>query len=209
MRKLLSGLCLLAVWIFLIALIFYFTVPLGNIQADHYDVLLVLGYPTSKNGSPRPEQRQRVLEAVRQYHAGVAPRIILAGGAAHNRFVEADAMAAMAKANGVPAGAILEDRSSQNTVENIENATEIMHTHGWNSVEAITSPAHARRASFILMHAPFSVNWRMQEAPWPSEYNLLTIASRYLYEILDCTRIRILGLHESVPSRNFHISPVK
>src|SRR5665213_930195 len=117
----------------IIAVIFYLTIPLRNVSATHYDAILIFGYPTNPDGTPSPEQRERVLEAVRQYRAGVAPVMILSGGAVHNRFVEANVMAKLAESSGVPSRAIVEEPHAMNTIENVEYSTEIMHMHGWDS----------------------------------------------------------------------------
>jgi uncharacterized SAM-binding protein YcdF (DUF218 family) len=183
----------------ILAFIFYVSIPLGNVHATHFDALLVLGYPANQDGTPSPEQRERVLEAVREYQAGMAPVIIFSGGAVHNRFIEADVMSKLAKDSGVPARAIVEEPCARNTVQNVEYATQIMRAHQWDSVEAITTPAHERRASLILMHAPFAVNWRMQAAPWPVEYGMLDKAERYAYEIFISAEMRVFGFHESKP----------
>ncbi len=184
----------------IIAVIFYLTIPLGNIRTSRFDALLVLGYPANPDGTPSPEQRERVLEAIREYRAGAAPVMILTGGAAHNRFIEADVMAKLAESSGVPARAIVEERRAHTTIENVEYSTELMHARGWDSVEAITSPAHTRRASLILMHAPFTVNWRMRAAPWPVEYSAIDKAARYGSEIFTSAKMRIRGFHETRPS---------
>lgn len=199
-NKSLEKIALAIAWIPIVAAIFYFTIPLGNTHATHFDVLLVLGYPANPDGTPSPEQRERVLEAVRQYRAGVAPIVIFSGGAAHNRFVEADAMAKLAESAGVPPHAIVEERHARNTIENVEYSTQIMHFHGWDSVEAITSDAHLRRASLILMRSPIAVNWRMQAAPWPAEYGLLDKGTRYAFEIFTSTKMRLLGFRETLPA---------
>lgn len=183
----------------ILAFIFYVSIPLGNVHATHFDALLVLGYPANQDGTPSPEQRERVLEAVREYQAGVAPIIIFSGGAVHNPFIEADVMAKLAKDSGVPARAIVEEPRARNTIQNVEYATQIMRAHQWDSVEAITTPAHERRASLILMHAPFAVNWRMQAAPWPAEYSGLDKTERYAYEVFISAKMRIFGFHETIP----------
>lgn len=180
-----------------IAAIFYFTIPLGNTDAAHFDTLLVLGYPSNPDGTPSPEQRERVLEAVHQYRAGVAPAMILSGGAAHNHFVEAHAMSELAKSSGVPASAIVEEDRAQNTIENVAYSTQIMRAHGWQSAEVITSAAHVRRASYIVMYSPISINWHMQASPWPTEYGLFDRAVRYSFEAFACADMRIFGLQSA------------
>ena len=78
------------------------SLPLANTRATRFDTLIVLGYQALPDGAPSPEMRERVLEGVREYRAGVAPRIVMTGGAAHNDFVEAHVMATLAAVQGVP-----------------------------------------------------------------------------------------------------------
>ena len=50
--------------VFAIALIMagiYITIPTHNTAATHFDTLIVLGYPANSDGTPSPEQRERVL----------------------------------------------------------------------------------------------------------------------------------------------------
>jgi uncharacterized SAM-binding protein YcdF (DUF218 family) len=109
-------------------------------------------------------------------------------------------MEKLAESSGVPSRAIVEERHARNTIENVEYSTQIMHARGWDSVEAVTSAAHERRASLILMHAPFAVNWRMRAAPWPVEYSWLDIAARYAFEIFASAKMRIVRFQETRPA---------
>ena len=63
--------------------------------------------PADSDGNPTPTQLARVTEAVHEYKRGVAPQLILSGGAVTNRFVEARVMARSAEAQGIPDSAIL------------------------------------------------------------------------------------------------------
>lgn len=193
MRKTLEKLALGLALIPVIVFIFYITIPLGNTHASHFDVLMVLGYPANADGTPAPEQRERVLEAVRQFKSGVAPVILVSGAAAHNRFVEADVMAALAETSGVPPGAIVRESRALDTIQNIAYSTQIMRAHGWQSAEVVTSAAHVRRASLILLSSPIPIHWHMQASPWPREYGALDIAARYAFEALACTDMRLTG----------------
>ena len=60
----------------------YATLPTHNTTQTHFDAIIVLGTPAKTDGTPS-EQRERVLEGVREYRAGVAPHIIMTGAAAH------------------------------------------------------------------------------------------------------------------------------
>jgi len=137
--------------------------PTGNTAQDHFDVLIVLGSPTDSDGNPSPLELARVTEAVQEYERGVAPRIIITGGAAKNRFVEAQVMARIAEAQGIPASAVIEDPYALNTIENTCNAQRIMRSHGWDSAEVISSPSHLPRAGLILSRLP--MKWRVHAAP--------------------------------------------
>jgi uncharacterized SAM-binding protein YcdF (DUF218 family) len=169
----------------------YRGIPTGNTDLSHFDTLIVLGTPANTDGSASPEQRERTLEGVREYEAGVAPHLIMTGGAAHNQFVEAHVMKELAVAQGVPAAAIPEEGQAQNTIQNIYYSEKIMAAQHWTSAEVVSSPSHLPRAALILAH--YSFLWRTHPAPWPSEYTRLQEALRYCVEAEYCLRLKILG----------------
>lgn len=146
------------------------SIPLRNTTQQKFDVILVLGTPCNKDGTPSPEQRGRVLEGVSEWRRGVAPVLVMSGGAAHTNRVEADCMAQIAMAQGVPKQAILLERQAHNTVENIHFTRLIMKAHGWTSAEVVTSPSHVPRAAFLLSHFP--LQWKMRACPWPPEFSV-------------------------------------
>lgn len=180
----------------------YLTLPTHNTAATHFDTLIVLGYPANPDGTPSPEQRERVLEGVREYKAGVAPNIIMTGAAAHNQYVEADVMAQLARDQGVPASAILEDVQAQNTIQNIYYSARIMHDHGWKSAEIISSPSHLPRTALIVntfnVDQPnLYINWRTHAARWPPEYGFFREAILYIAEARNCLILRFNGFPSS------------
>jgi uncharacterized SAM-binding protein YcdF (DUF218 family) len=177
-------------------------IPNHNTTATRFDALLVLGYPASPDGTPSPEQRERVLEAVREYKSGVAPKIIMTGGPAHNQFVEAHVMATLAESEGIPASAIVEEPQAQNTIQNIYYSSQIMHAHNWHSAEVISSPAHLGRAAMILQatakaHPELAIYWHTHPSLWPAEYSLLHRLSLDTLEATRCLQIRIFGFPKS------------
>jgi uncharacterized SAM-binding protein YcdF (DUF218 family) len=169
----------------------YLSIPTSNTTLTHFDTLIVLGYPSNPDGSPSPEQRERVLESVREYRHGIAPHIIMSGGAAHNQFAEADSMKRLAISQGIPADAVLEDAAAQNTLQNILFSSRIMAAHHWHSAEVISSPSHLPRAALILQHYPIA--WRTHPSLWPREYNVLRVLLGYVYEIRNCWQIHRQG----------------
>jgi uncharacterized SAM-binding protein YcdF (DUF218 family) len=199
----------LFVLIFTLALILagnYLTLPTHNTAATHFDTLIVLGYPATRDGTPSPEQRERVLEGVREYKAGVASHIIMTGTAAHNQYVEAQVMSQLARAQGVPASDIIEEPQAQNTIQNIFYSAQIMHLHHWESAEVISSPYHLGRTALILnaintKQPALSIDWRTHAAPWPPEYGLHRKLILYTREAWSCLSLRIHGFP---PSKFLH-----
>jgi uncharacterized SAM-binding protein YcdF (DUF218 family) len=137
--------------------------PTANTTQDHFDVLIVLGYPADADGNPTPTELERVTEAVHEYERGVAAKIIFTGGPAHNRFVEARVMARVAEAQGIPAAAIEEEPEARNTIENACDSLRVMRSHGWESAEVVSSASQLPRAGLILSRLP--LKWRVHAAP--------------------------------------------
>jgi uncharacterized SAM-binding protein YcdF (DUF218 family) len=169
----------------------YRTIPTSNAILPQFDAIVVLGTPANPDGSPSPEQRERTLEGIREYKAGVAPHLIFTGAAAHNQFVEAHVMATLALSQGVPPAAIIEEDYAQNTVQNIFYSRQIMSNSGWNSAEIVSSPSHLPRTALILEHYP--MQWSTHAAPWPPEYSTWQRAAHYAVEAEYCLRLRLLG----------------
>ncbi len=191
LRRLLAILAALLVFVIGGVALVYQTIPTHNTNLTHFDAIIVLGTPAKLDGTPSPEQRERTLEGVRQFKAGIAPRIIFTGAAAHNGFVEAHVMATLAEAEGVPPDAIIEEGRAQNTIQNIFFSQRIMAAHGWTSAEVVSSPSHLPRAVLILEH--FSFQWSTHPAPWPPEYTLWQRAAHYTVEAEYCAKLRFLG----------------
>jgi uncharacterized SAM-binding protein YcdF (DUF218 family) len=137
--------------------------PLANTSLTRFDAIIVLGSPADSDGNPTPMQLARVTEGVHEYMRGAAPRLILTGGAVHNRFVEARVMARSAEAQGVPQEAIFLEPEARDTIQNACYAVRIMKAHGWRSAEVVSSAAHLPRAGMIFSRLP--LEWRMEAAP--------------------------------------------
>jgi len=141
--------------------------PSSNTHLTRFDAIIVLGTPADGDGNPRPNQLARVTEAVREYQRGVAPRLILTGGAAHNRFIEARVMARTAEADGIPASAILLEPQAMDTIQNACFADRIMKAHGWRSAEIVATAEHLPRAAMIFNALPpdSAIQWSTHAAP--------------------------------------------
>jgi len=174
--------CVLATGLLAWAAIARALAPTGNTTQDHFDVLIVLGYTADADGNPTPTEFARVSEAVHEYERGVAPRIIFTGGAAHNRFVEAQVMARTAEAQGIPAAVIVEEPQAQNTIENACNSVRIMRNHRWESAEVVSSADHLPRAGLIFSRLP--LKWRVHAAPALEPEGPGTVVAASAIEIL-------------------------
>jgi uncharacterized SAM-binding protein YcdF (DUF218 family) len=195
LRKLLAAVFAIVTVTAVDGIFVYRDIPTHNTSLAHFDTIIVLGIPANPDGTPSPEQRERTLEGVHEYKAGVAPELILTGAAAHNQFVEAHVMATLAIAQGVPPSAVIEEDQAQNTVQNIFYSERIMAQHGWTSAEVVSSPSHLPRTALILEHFP--IQWRTHAASWPPEYSLWQRAAHYAVEAEYCLRLRIFGFPQS------------
>jgi uncharacterized SAM-binding protein YcdF (DUF218 family) len=137
--------------------------PTSNTSLSRFDAIIVLGNPADGDGNPTPVQLARVTEAVHEYERGVAPRLILTGGAAHNRFVEAHVMARTAQAQGIPESSLFLEPEAMDTIQNACFAARIMKAHGWRSAEVVSSGWHLPRAGLIFSRLP--LEWRAHAAP--------------------------------------------
>jgi uncharacterized SAM-binding protein YcdF (DUF218 family) len=160
--------------------------PTANTTQNQFDVLIVLGSPADSDGNPTPTEIELVTEAVNEYERGVAPRIIITGGPTHNRFVEAEVMARVAEAQGIPAGAIVEERTARDTMENACDSLRIMRSHGWESAEVVSSASHLPRMGLILSRLP--LKWRIHAAPALEPEGEWTRAAMTAVEILKTVR---------------------
>jgi uncharacterized SAM-binding protein YcdF (DUF218 family) len=158
---------------------------LSNTDRQTFDAIVVLGTPADSDGNPTPQMLDRVTEAVHEYDRGVAPRLIVSGGAAHNRFVEADVMARVAEAQGVPPSAIFAEEKAQDTIQNACYSAHILKEHGWRSVEVVTSPSHVPRAALIFSRLP--LQWRVHAAPGNATPGYYSHASQWV-EVIKTAR---------------------
>ena len=124
-----------------------FPPPPAPVPGAGYDAIVVLGFPARADGSPSAILAERVDAAVRWWRAGAAPRLLLTGGAVYNRHVEAEAMAARARAQGVPASALVLEPLARDTRENAHYTAARMRAAGWRTALVVSSPSHLRRAA--------------------------------------------------------------
>ena len=112
-------------------------------NAESYGVV-VLGYPSRRNGDAHPIQRSRVETAVRVFREHDARVMVMSGGAVKNEFVEADTMVELAAAQGVARNLLVSEGLSRTTWENVEKTAPLV-AH-CDVVLIVSEPLHAARA---------------------------------------------------------------
>jgi len=111
------------------------------------DALIVLGAQVYPSGELSLRLKGRLDLALSLYGQGYADTIIVCGAQGPDEpMPEADAMRDYLIANGMPGEAILCDRNSYNTTQNITNARAIMEAEGLETAVIVTSDYHLRRA---------------------------------------------------------------
>lgn len=142
--------------------------PTSNTSLSRFDAIIVLGSPADSDGNPKPAQLARVTEAVEEYKRGVAPRLILTGGAAHNQFVEARVMERSAQAQGIPESALFIEPEARDTLQNACYSMRILKEHDWRTAEIVTSAVQIPRSELIfnaLVSDSPQFQWRAHSAP--------------------------------------------
>jgi uncharacterized SAM-binding protein YcdF (DUF218 family) len=154
--------CALLLWAFLARAL----APAGNTSAGRFDAIIVLGAGIDREGIPGPVLLSRITEGVREYERGMAPHIIVTGGEQRGR-IQAEIMARLVQAQGVPSSAVVVEPRAENTIQNACYSARIMKQHGWKSAEVVTSASHLPRAGMIFNRLPIA--WRSHAAPSLSE----------------------------------------
>ena len=173
----------------------YFTVPSSNTSQTHFDALIVLGTPTHRDGTPADHQIAKVDEAAREFRAGRAEHIIMTGGAAHNRFVEAETEAKVAIGEGIPAEDVLIEGRSMDTAQNLQFAWEIMQAHGWKSAEIISYPNHLPRAALLAeRYQSQGLEWTTHATAFPPGFGPAARAWNYGLEMVKTAVTRWFGI---------------
>lgn len=155
------------------------------------DALVVLGSPTRDDGSLSEVGEERVRLAVTLWRRGVAPLVVFTGAGAAHTPAEAPAMAARARALGLPDQAIRVEARSRTTRENARLSAELLAGEGAREVWLVTQPFHLRRARSLFRRAGL----RAYAAPDPDsiQYRRPTWALRWIareYAALFAERVR-------------------
>jgi uncharacterized SAM-binding protein YcdF (DUF218 family) len=119
-------------------------------EAQSADVIVVLG-AAEYHGRPSPVLEARLNHALFLYLQHLAPRILTTGGAGgDSTFTEGQVAHAYLSRHEVPSEAILVESESQNTVESIAAAAEIMRQMDLKSCIVVSDGYHIYRVKKML-----------------------------------------------------------
>ncbi len=123
------------------------------------DAIVVLGGATREGLPPRPthevnEAGDRLIYAMQLWKQGAAPYIVVTGGRVEvlgpYGESEAEVMAQLLEAMGVPRSALLLEEESRNTYENAVYTQALLEEQGIERVLLVTSAMHMPRAAAIF-----------------------------------------------------------
>jgi uncharacterized SAM-binding protein YcdF (DUF218 family) len=109
-------------------------------------VAIVLGAPPSPQGGVGELVEERVRAGLELWRTGLVTRLLVSGGVVKGGPPEAHGMAALARALGLPDGALLVEDRSRSTRENAERCRELMRERGLSTAILVSQPYHLRRA---------------------------------------------------------------
>jgi uncharacterized SAM-binding protein YcdF (DUF218 family) len=156
--------------------------PMALEEVPKADAILVLGGAVGAALPPRltvdlGAAGDRVLYAVQLYQAGKAPFLIACGGRLpwmKKELAEAQAMAALWRAWGVPEEAILLETKSGNTYENALHSRRLLEAHGLKRVLLVTSALHMPRARALFRASGIDA------VPAPTDFEVVDRGDRTL-----------------------------
>ncbi len=110
--------------------------------------VVVLGFPTKDDGNPHPVQRFRMDTAIKAYLHNDCKRMVISGAAVRNQWVEAETMAKLARAEGIPLKRIVLEKKASNTWENIKFAIPQVQT--FDRIFIVSDALHVHRGRRYL-----------------------------------------------------------
>ncbi|WP_035993061.1 YdcF family protein [Leptolyngbya sp. KIOST-1] len=148
----------------------------NTVDLPSAEAIVVLGGAIRAQFPPRPwievaEEGDRVLHGARLYLAGKAPLLVFSGGritwGQGQGRSEAEDMAELAEAMGVPPSAMLLEPNSLNTFENAVYTQVLLADRGIERILLVTSAMHMPRALAIFRNLGF------EAIPAPTDFHVV------------------------------------
>lgn len=183
------SLIVLVGWALIVAIAIY--VYSQQSELAYADVAIVLGAGT-REGRLSSVFRERIDHAVDLYQRGFVNVIILTGGVGQGQLVSDSEIARQyALENNIPADAILVDKVSETTLQNLEEAQRLMSSASWETALVISDPLHMYRA--MAMANDIGINSRSSPTP-TSRINSIWSNAYFLFrEVVLVFQYSLLG----------------
>ena len=154
------------------------------------EAIVVLG-AAQYDGTPSPVLRARLDHVVELYDEGIAPLVVVTGGAREgDRFTEAAASAAYLSDRGVPGGVVERETTGATSYESLASVARFLRERGISDVVLVSDPFHAYRIGEISRE----VGMRASVSPTPSSTIGGTTRMRHLLkETAGVSAGRIIG----------------
>jgi uncharacterized SAM-binding protein YcdF (DUF218 family) len=120
------------------------------------DAVVVLGCSVYPDGRPTPEIAARTKEGVRIWRETRSPLLLVTGGIVTQGPPEATVMGRLAKEQGVPSRAILEECAALSTWDSARICARMAREKGWQRVTIVSDPPHLLRARVLFQEAGIS-----------------------------------------------------
>src|SRR5215475_6956876 len=116
------------------------------------DAIVVLGAGLMNAGSLQDESLRRLIAGIDLYKQGLAPLIVLSGGARPDdlQHTEAQQRSILAQTMGIPAEAILKEETSNTTREEAVRISRLLMHRGLRKILLVTESLHLRRAQLVF-----------------------------------------------------------
>jgi uncharacterized SAM-binding protein YcdF (DUF218 family) len=118
-------------------------------DARKADAIVVMG-AAQYQGKPSPVLRERLDHALALWQRGLAPRMVLTGGAGEGDTIsEAAASRAYVMSHGVPDSAILLENDGRTSAQSLRAAVDMLHERELSTAIVVSDPFHMLRLEVL------------------------------------------------------------
>lgn len=142
------------------------------------DAVVVLGAKLTPDGAAGPVLKRRLAAAAVLWREGVAPCVVVSGGATAAGGAAPTEAAVMARRlidrHGIPAAALVLEEASQDTLGNARETLALAAERGWRRLVVVTDEIHLPRAvwTFRRLARPLGILVEGHDAPPPHRLTL-------------------------------------
>lgn len=142
----------------------------------HADAILVLGAKVHADGTPSGALLDRTRTACALWRTGLAPLLVLSGGRDAGAVAsEPEAMARIARAEGVPESAIVLDETGTDTAASVRFTATLASARGWRGVLVVSHDYHLARLRLLADREGLAVRTVPAVETCPSRWKALAI----------------------------------